>query len=160
MIKSSGDIQIQASGNVYLQGTRVDMNASAEVTAVKRQPGDPVVVNLCHNLDSIGAHTVFENVDRLRKKKGTRAVASGQNIYTMTKENTKQNEVQKEKLRFRLKELTERDMENGTYDLGSSLINVISAIPQYMEEDYLVRIAAGCRPISGRMKGERTWHIR
>jgi hypothetical protein len=35
-IRSSGDILIQAKGKLYLHGTRIELNAPTEVTAIKR----------------------------------------------------------------------------------------------------------------------------
>jgi len=58
----------------------------------------------------------------------------------------------KEKLQFQMKELMEQE-EKAQYELGASMIYVLAAIPQRIEMDPLAQIAAGFRPIGGRMKG-------
>ena len=37
-----------------MQGTEVVLNAPSEITAVRREVGEPAVVNICHNLDAMG----------------------------------------------------------------------------------------------------------
>ena len=51
-----------------------------------------------------------------------------------------------------MKELMEQE-EKAQYELGTSMIYVLAAIPQRIEMDPLAQIAAGFRPIGGRMKG-------
>jgi hypothetical protein len=153
-MKSSGDILIQAKGKISLRGTRIELNAPTEVTAIKRQLGSPAVVNLCHNLDSMGENSVFINMDELKEN----SPSGGPGIHMQNTSNPNilsedRKKKEKEKLDLKLKKLSE-DEDKRTYELGKSIINVISSIPQIVEKDKLSQIAAGFRPVAGRMKGE------
>lgn len=153
-MRSSGEMLIQAKGKVSLHGRRIELNAPKEVTAIKRQLGSSAVVNLCHNLDSMGENTVFINMDELDEKSSS----GGPGIHLQNTSNSNilsedRKEKEKEKLDFRLKKLSE-DEDKRTYELGKSIINVISSVPQIINKDKLSQIAAGFRPVAGRMKGE------
>lgn len=151
-ISSSENILIQAKGNIFMQGTKVTMNAPGEITVIKREPGDPAVVNICHNLDAIGKQTKFYNLDELNLKKmqaGGSEHGSGQALSEEAKAGM---EEEKKKLRFELQELMKQENAEKHYELGASIVNIISAIPQCPGQDRLSQIAMGFRPIAGRMK--------
>lgn len=153
-IKSSKEIFIQAKGKISIYGTQIELNAPTEVTAIKRQLGSPAIVNLCHNLDSMGENSVFTNLvakDENSSSKGPGVLTEDTSISNNLREDRKK-EV-KEKLDLQLKKLSEEE-DKRTYALGKSIINVVSSIPQVVEKDKLSQIAAGFRPIAGRMKGE------
>lgn len=154
MIHSSGEVLIQAKGKVALHGARIELKAPAEITAVKRQLGSPAVVNICHNLDSMGEYSVFTNLDELKADNLVRGsgYSKGNQVKTANlKEDTKEKE--KEKLQLKLKELPAEDKDS-TYEFGPSIVKIISSIPQSIEQDRLSQIALGFRPVAGRMKGE------
>lgn len=154
IIRSSGEVLIQAKGKVSLHGARIELRAPTEITAIKKQLGSPAVVNICHNLDSMGEYSTFKNLNELKMDipardsgscKGNQAKADNREEERRKKE--------KEKLQLKLKELSEEDKKD-TYEFGPSIVNIISSIPQSMEQDRLSQIAVGFRPIAGRMKGE------
>lgn len=153
-IKSSNEIFIQAKGKISIYGTQIELNAPTEVTAIKRQLGSPAIVNLCHNLDSMGENSVFTNLvakDENSLSKGPGGLTEDTSISNNLREDRKK-EV-KEKLDLQLKKLSEEE-DKRTYSLGKSIINVVSSIPQVVEKDKLSQIAAGFRPIAGKMKGD------
>lgn len=153
-IQSNNEIFIQAKGKISIYGTQIELNAPTEVTAIKRQLGSPAIVNLCHNLDSMGENSVFTNLeakDENSSSIGPGVLTEGTSISNDLREDRKK-EV-KEKLDLQLKKLSEEE-DKRTYELGKSIINVVSSIPQVVEKDKLSQIAAGFRPIAGRMKGE------
>ena len=138
-LRSCENILIQAKGDIVMQGSKVTVNAPTEITVIKRELGDPAVVNICHNLDAMGKQTSFYNLEELRLKSipaGGMDHGKGQG---MSAEARKGMEEKKKKLR---------------YELGASIVNIISAIPQSAGQDKLSQIAMGFRPIAGRMKGE------
>lgn len=154
IIRSSKEVLIQAKGKVALHGARIELKAPAEITAVKRQLGSPAVVNICHNLDSMGEYSVFTNLDELKTDIPVSGPGSGQGNQVKTaytKEEIKEKE--KEKLQLKLKELSAEDKDS-TYEFGPSIVKVLSAIPQSGEADRLSQIALGFRPVAGKMKGE------
>lgn len=153
-LRSCGNILIQAKGKVVMQGTKVKLNAPREITAIKRELGDPAVVNICHNLDAMGKQTMFRNLEELKLRsipKGGRAY-NGQQI--ISEEAKAREEEKRKKMQFELQKLFRQESERNSYELGSSIVNVISAIPQSIEQDRISQIAMGFRPIAGRMKGE------
>lgn len=153
-IRSSGEVLIQAKGKVALHGARIELRAPTEITVVKKQLGNPAVVNICHNLDSMGEHTVFKNSGGLKGDISVSGPGSckGNPVKAGNLEEDRRKK-EKEKLRLKLKELSKKDQE-GTYEFGSSIVNIISAIPQSIEQDKLSQIAMGFRPVAGRMKGD------
>ena len=58
--------QKQNRGRLHIRGAKVKLAASTEVTVVKRQLESPAVVNLCHNLDSLGRYSTFRNLKSLK----------------------------------------------------------------------------------------------
>ena len=131
------------------------MNASGEITAIKRELGDPAVVNLCYNLDAMGKQTVFHNLEKLSLKsvpKGGREEDNSSQNASM--EEASGEKEKREKLLFKMQELMEQEKEKNSYHLGEHIVNVISAIPECAEQEELSRAAMGFRPILGRMKGE------
>lgn len=153
-LRSSESILIQAKGDIVMQGTKVEMSAPNEITAIKRELMDPAVINICHNLDSMGKRTTFENLEELRK----RNLPGGGRHYNETKTWAEKSgagkEEERKKLQFELQKLFVKENEKDSFELGESIVNVISAIPQCISMDKLSRIAMGFRPITGRMKGE------
>ena len=153
-ISSSGEISIQAKGRILMQGTKVNLSAPGEITAVKRELGTPAIVNICHHLDAMGKQTAFYNLEEPVTENipgGGRDYSGGQ---AQSEEIRKKKEEEKKKLQFKLQELLRQENERNRYELGASIVKVISAIPQCMEQDRFSQIALGFRPISGRMKGE------
>ncbi len=153
-LRSCGNILIQAKGNVVIQGTKVMMNAPGEITAIKRELGDPAVVNICHNLDAMGKQTTFRNLEEL-KLKNTQARGrdySGRQI--LSEEAKAGKEEEKKKLQFELQKLLKQENEKNGYELGASIVNIISAVPQCPRQDKISQIVMGFRPIAGRMKGD------
>lgn len=154
-IVSDGNILIQAGGTVIIQGTKVNMDAPGEITAIKRELGDPAVVNLCYNLDAMGKQTVFHNLEKLSLKGVPKGGAEGGNSsQNASIEEASGEKEEREKLLFKMQELMEQEKERNNYHLGEHIVNVISSIPQCAEPEELSRIAMGFRPILGRMKGE------
>lgn len=154
MISSSSTVCIQAAGSLKLKGTRVALNAPGEITAVKRQLGNPVVLNICHNLDAIGAHTTFKKLKGPElKTQQMKTSGYGGQMAEADDIDLEKADVEKEKLKFKLAELLSGDEQEDTYDFGPSILNILSAIPQRIETDKLSRIAMGFRPIAGRMRG-------
>ncbi len=153
-LKSSGEILIQAKGCVVIQGTKVAMNAPKEITAVKRELGEPAVVNICYNLDATGKQTEFNNLPVLsmRTVSGSSSTIGGQ--VQISEEDLADKKEKAKKLRFELQELFRKEKEKNSYELGDSIIKIISAIPQYGESDQISRIAMGFRPVAGRMGGK------
>ena len=150
-IHSKGEVLLQAKGKVALHGRRIDLMAPTEVTVVKRRLGNPAVVNICHNLDCMGENTILNN----RNGSDGNTTGPSSDIGNQQKVNKRTEErrnKEKEKMQLKMKELSE-DRGN-TYELGPSIVNVVSAIPQSTEQDRLSQIAAGFRPIAGRMKGD------
>ncbi|WP_313186954.1 hypothetical protein [Lacrimispora sp.] len=154
IIRSGGEVLIQAKGKVAMHGARIELRAPTEITAIKRQLGSPAVVNICHNLDAMGEYSSFNNLNEL--KADIPAIGPGFRKGNQVKADNLEEErrkKEKEKLQLKLKKLSEEDKE-GTYEFGSSILNIISSIPQSIEQDRLSQIAVGFRPIAGRMKGE------
>lgn len=153
-IKSSKEIIIQANGQVTLQGTKVNLNASGEITAIKRELGDPAVVNICYNLDAMGKKTMFSNLEELRIRNISRGGGSHKEQQALLGMSGTGKEEQKKKLQFELQKLLEQEDQKSSYELGICVLNIISAIPQCVDQDKLSRIAMGFRPVIGCMKGD------
>lgn len=151
---SKGNIVIKAGGTVVMQATKVNMNAQGEITAIKRELGDPAVINLCYNLDAMGKQTVFHNLEKLSLK-GVPKGGSGEKSGSGSSFDTQEGEREKrEKLLFKMQELLEQEKEKSNYQLGRHIVNVVSSIPQCAEQEELACAVMGFRPILGRMKGE------
>lgn len=153
-IISNGSIIIQAGGTVVIQAAKMNLSAPGEITAIKRELGEPAVINLCYNLDAMGKQTVFHNLEKLPLKsvpKGGSVEESGSGSSFEEEEGQKEK---REKLLFKMQELLEQEKERNSYQLGGHIVNVISSIPQCAEQEELPRVAMGMRPIFGRMKGE------
>lgn len=153
IINSNHAILIQANGKLRVQGIKVKLEALKEVTMLKRQLGSPTIVNLCYNLDSLGRYSTFKNLKnpniQMMPSKGNRTASSK---VVMSNLNKEKNEKEKKKQRFELKELIENSNIETNYELGNSVMNVISAIPQIIEDNKVSQFAMGARTITGRMK--------
>ena len=155
IISSSEEVLIQAKGEVYLQGSEVELTAPAEVTAIKRQLGSPTVVNICHNLDSIGRYSTFKNLGELKTQTISEKSKRSTGIEVIVNKKKKEKvEKEREKLKFKLRELMEDSDAGNGYELGASIVNILSSIPQCVGQDQISQIALGLRPIKGRMKGD------
>ena len=154
-IVSDGNILIQAAGTVVLQGTKVNMNASGEITAIKRELGDPAVVNFCYNLDATGKQTKFHNLEKLPMKSVPKGGSGDSGSQSVSPEQAAAEKEKREKLRFEMQELMEREKEKSNYHLENHIVNIVSAIPQVVEQDEISRIAIGFRPILGVMRRDR-----
>ncbi len=153
-ISGGKEVMIQAEGRVTLKGSEVRLSAPAEITFVKRQLGKPVVVNVCHNLDSIGEHTQFRNLPAVNLNTFGEIGDRHTGIQEKAgKDKIEKQEEKREKLRLKMNKLLETNTED-TYQLGAAILNVASAIPQIPEQDRLSQIAAGFRPITGNVKGK------
>ncbi len=151
-LSSSGNILIQAKGNIFMQGTKVRMNAPVEITVIKRETGDPAVVNICHNLDAMGKQTTFYNLEDPKLKNISAKGSNHSGGQELSEKAEAGMEEEKKKLRFELQKLLKEKSERNNYELGASIVNIISAIPQCSGSDRLSRIAMGFRPIAGRIK--------
>ena len=153
-LRSSENILIQARGNIVMQGTKVEMSAPSEITAIKRELTDPAVVNICHNLDAMGRRTTFENLEELR----VRNIPGGGRTYNGSQAQAEKlgtgKEEENKKLQFEMQKLFGQEKQRDSFELGESIVNNISALPQCTSQDKLSQIAMGFRPITGRMKGE------
>lgn len=153
-LRSCDNILIQAKGNIVIQGTKVTMNAPSEITAIKRELGDPAIVNICHNLDAMGKQTTFRNMEELRLKNIQAGGRDYRGRQTLSEDAKAGKEEEKKKLQFELQKLLKQENEKNDYELGASIVNIISAVPQCPVQDKLSQIAIGFRPIAGRMKGD------
>lgn len=151
---SDGNIVIQAGGTVVIQAAKMNLSAPGEITAIKRELGEPAVINLCYNLDAMGKQTVFHNLEKLSLKSVPKGGSTGENGSGSSVEETEGQKEKREKLLFKMQELLEQEKEKNSYQLGRHIVNVISSIPQCAEQEELARVAMGMRPIFGRMKGE------
>lgn len=132
----------------------MNLSAPGEITAIKRELGEPAVINLCYNLDAMGKQTVFHNLEKLSLKSVPKGGSTGENGSGSSVEETEGQKEKREKLLFKMQELLEQEKEKNSYQLGRHIVNVISSIPQCAEQEELARVAMGMRPIFGRMKGE------
>lgn len=153
-IKSSGDILVQGRGKVTVQGRKVNIIAPKEITAVKRELGEPAVVNICHNLDAMGKQTTFNNLEDLQIQTVSGKGIKKDELQQLSEEMRMVEREKRKKLWFEMQKLIAQDQERNNYNLGNSIIKIISAIPQCAEQDCISRIAVGFRPIIGRMKGD------
>ncbi|MDE6847453.1 MAG: phage late control D family protein [Lachnospiraceae bacterium] len=153
-IMTLGNMLIQAKGKVVVQGNKVNMAAPKEITAIKRELGEPAVVNICHNLDAMGKQTTFNNLEEL-KINSVSGKGRNHNVQQQLSQEARETEKEKrKKLQFEMQKLLAQEKEKSSFELGNSIINIISAIPQCAEQDRISQIAMGFRPITGRMKGE------
>lgn len=153
-IRSGGEVLIQAKGQIVMQGTEVVLNAPSEITAVRREVGEPAVVNICHNLDAMGKKTTFRNLEELQIQSEPTRRRSDEREQTPLEKIMGGKKDEKEKKEFELQKLLEQESERNDFELRESVVKIISAIPQYTGQDKIARIAAGARPIAGRMKGK------
>lgn len=151
IIRSEGELLLQAKGKVMLRGKKIELMAPTEVTVVKRRLGNPAVVNICHNLDCMGESTILKNLNGSEEESAGPGSSIG-NQQKMDKRTEERMKKEKEKMQMKMKELAEN--KTTSYDFGPSIVNIISAVPQNPEQDRLSQIAAGFRPIAGRMKGD------
>ncbi|MDE5908336.1 MAG: hypothetical protein K2H52_06320 [Lachnospiraceae bacterium] len=151
-LRSEGEILIQAKGQIFMQGMKVVLDAPGEITAVKRELGQPAVVNICHNLDAMGKKTVFRNLEALRRQSLPTRSEPHEKEQTMLEKSMHGEREEKKKDEFKLEKLLEQESERNDFELGDSVIKIISAIPQCTGQDRIAQITAGFRPIAGRMK--------
>ena len=151
-LTSKGEILIQAKGQILMQGTKVVLDAPNEITAVKRELGQPAVVNVCHNLDAMGKKTVFRNLEALRiQSLPTRSEHHDKEQTALQKIMNGERE-EKKKEEFKMEKLLEQESERNKFELGASVVKIISAIPQCTGQDRNAQITAGFRPIAGSMR--------
>lgn len=113
------------------------------------------VINVCHNMDALGGHSTFENLPPVKMQNvsgNTRSYQGGPAKSGILK--PEQEKEEREKLQFKLRELLDEEDERSNYELGSAIVKIISSIPQGIERNPLSQIAAGFRPIMGRMREE------
>lgn len=152
ILRSKGEILIQAKGQILMQGTKVVLDAPNEITAVKRELGQPAVVNVCHNLDAMGKKTVFRNLEALRiQSLPTRSEHHDKEQTALQKIMNGERE-EKKKEEFKMEKLLEQESERNKFELGASVVKIISAIPQCTGQDRIAQITAGFRPIAGSMR--------
>ena len=53
-----------------------------------------------------------------------------------------------------MKKLSEDESNTNEYELGESVVNILSAIPQVVKTNQISEIALGFTPVFGRMKGK------
>lgn len=136
-----------------MQGTEVVLNAPSEITAVKREVGEPAVVNICHNLDAMGKKTTFRNLEELKIQSEPTRRRSDEREQTRLEKIMSGKKDEKEKKEFELQKLLEQENERNDFELGESVVKIISVIPQYTGQDKIARIAAGARPIAAPLSG-------
>ncbi len=151
-LRSKEEILIQAKGQIFMQGTKVVLDAPNEITAVKRELGQPAVVNVCHNLDAMGKKTVFRNLEALSIQSLPARSEHYDKEQTVLEQIMNGESEEKKKKEFRLEKLLEQESERNHFELGESVIKIISAIPQCTGEDRIAQITAGFRPIAGSMR--------
>lgn len=152
---SKDKLLIQAEGKVELRAENVSLKACTEATLMKRQLGNPTVVNICHNLDSKGEHSQFININNSKENLEKQEIQRDTNKkIKIDKKLEKYQEREKERLRFQMKKLSEDESNTNEYELGESVVNILSAIPQVVKTNQISEIALGFTPVFGRMKGK------
>lgn len=154
IFSTSKDLLLQAEGDLILMGTNVTMSAPKEITAVRRQLGEPAVVNICHNLDTMGGKSYFKNLPGTKGRMPKAEEKQDSREMKVDSSKTEQMKQKQEKMLFQMKELTEKQEKTTKFKLGPSVTKIMAAIPQSKEHDPLAQIAVGSRPMFGKMKVE------
>lgn len=148
-ITCAKEVLIQASGNVSITGANVEMKAPQEMTSVRRNLGEPTVVNLCHNVDSFGGKGKFQATGKYLKPR-----KAGKGQLTSSEfgrgEDQKMTEREKRnKLKFELAELMRQSDIEPRYDITDVFRIVAAAVPQQTVTDELARFSGGSRVLFG-----------
>lgn len=154
IFSTSKDLLLQAEGDLILMGTNVTMSAPKEITAVRRQLGEPAVVNICHNLDTMGGKSSFKNLPGTKGRMPKTEEKQDSREMKVDSSKTEQMKQKQEKMLFQMKELTEKQEKTTKFKLGPSVTKIMAAVPQSKEHDSLAQIAVGSRPMFGKMKVE------
>jgi hypothetical protein len=155
-IKSKKEVIIKAAGNVSIRAATVDMKAPKEVTMVRGNLGDPTVMNLCHNVDSIGGKGKFQATGIYLKRKGEKGNLTPIG-YGAGEVDPKAEQEKREKLKFELAKLIKQGNTEPQYDISDVFQTALSAIPQRVPNDEFARFSAGSRVLFG--KTEDYMHV-
>ena len=155
-ISSKKEVIIQAVGNISILGATVDMKAPKEITTVRGNLGEPTVMNLCHNVDSIGGKGKFQATGKYLKQKGKKGNLTSVE-YGAGETDPKAEQEKREKLKFELAELIKQNDSGPQYDISDVFQTALSAIPQRTPKDEFARFSAGSRVLFG--KTEDYMHV-
>jgi len=155
-INSKKEVIIKAAGNISISGATVNLKAPKEMTMVRGSPGEPTVMNLCHNVDSIGEKGRFQATGKYNKHKGKKGNLSSIE-YGAGETSTKAEQEKREKLKFELAKLIKQNETEPQYDISDVFQTALSAIPQRTPNDEFARFSAGSRVLFG--KTEDYMHV-
>jgi len=155
-ISSKKAVIIKAAGNISICGATVDMKAPKEITMVRGTLGEPTVMNLCHNVDSIGGKGRFQATGKYLKRKGKKGNLTSIE-YGAGETDPKAEQKKREKLKFKLAELIKQNETEPQYDISDIFQTALSAIPQRVPNDEFARFSAGSRVLFG--KTEDYMHV-
>jgi phage baseplate assembly protein gpV len=156
MLSSKKEVIIKAIGNISIRGATVDMKAPKEVTIARGNLGDPTVMNLCHNVDSIGGKGKFQATGIYLKRKGEKGNLTSIG-YGAGEAGPKAEQEKREKLKFELAKLIKQGDTEPQYDISDVFQTALSAIPQRVPNDEFARFSTGSRVLFG--KTEDYMHV-
>ena len=148
-ITSTKEMLIQASGNILITGTKVDMKAPKEMTAVRRNLGEPTVMNLCHNVDSSGGKGKFQATGKYLEPRETEKGQLTSSEFGKGEAQKMAEREKRKKLKFELAELMRQSDSESKYDITDVFQTVAAAVPQQTSKDELARLSSGSRVIFG-----------
>jgi phage baseplate assembly protein gpV len=155
-ISSKKEVIIKAAGNISIRGATVDMKAPKEVTMARGNLGEPTVLNLCHNVDSIGGKGKFQATGKYLKNKGKKGNFTSIK-FGAGETNPEAEQEKREKLKFELAELIKQNDTEPQFDISDVFQTALSAIPQRAPNDEFARFSAGSRVLFG--KTEDYMHV-
>ncbi|MDR0469903.1 MAG: phage late control D family protein [Peptococcaceae bacterium] len=151
---SGKEMLIQAGGNISISGATVKMHAPQEMTAVRRSLGEPTVVNLCHNVDTIGGKGQFQATGRYSRRRKSKKGELTVSEYGQGEESAKAEQEKRKKLKFEMAELLRQSDDEPRYDITDVFKEVLAAVPQRTARDKLAKFSAGSRVLVGNWEGE------
>ena len=146
---SVNEVLIQASGNISISGAHVDMKAPQEMTVVRRNLGQPTVMNLCHNVDTEGGTGEVTTTGKpfVSRKTGEGQMTSSE--YEMGEARKKAEQEILKKLKFKSAELLRQFSPESQFSIIDVFQTVVAAVPQKMSGDELARFSVGSRVLFG-----------
>ena len=148
-ISSKKEVIIKAAGNISIRGATVDMKAPKEMTMARGNLGEPTVMNLCHNVDSIGGKGKFQATGKYLKRKGKKGNLTSIE-YGAGEIDPKAEQEKREKLKFELAKLIKQNETEPQYDISDIFQTALSSIPQRAPDDEFARFSAGSRVLFGK----------
>lgn len=148
-ITSGKEVLIQACGNVSINGAKVYMRAPQEISTVRRNLGEPTVMNLCHNVDAIGGKGKFHATEKYLKPRKTKKGQLIASTYGSGEAQKMSKQEKRKKLKFTLAELQQQSDDEPKYDLSDVFQTVVAAVPQRTGGDQLARLSVGSRVLFG-----------